>query len=143
LRPERVDAGAGQARLGWVRSGAPRAATCVRWSSAWSGGGLDAADFQRSSPRFAGDNFQANWRIVETIGQIAAEAGATPAQVALRWLLAQGDDIVPIPGTRRIERAEENAGADAVDLSAGQLDRLSALEPPVGDRYADMTTINR
>jgi aryl-alcohol dehydrogenase-like predicted oxidoreductase len=104
---------------------------------------LDAADFRRSSPRFAGDNFQANWRIVETIGQIAAEAGATPAQVALRWLLAQGDDIVPIPGTRRIERVEENAGADAVDLSAGQLDRLSALEPPVGDRYADMTTINR
>jgi aryl-alcohol dehydrogenase-like predicted oxidoreductase len=104
---------------------------------------LDAADFRRSSPRFAGDNFQANWRIVETIRQIAAEAGATPAQVALRWLLAQGDDIVPIPGTRRIERLEENAGADAVNLSAAQLERLSAVEPPVGDRYADMTTINR
>jgi aryl-alcohol dehydrogenase-like predicted oxidoreductase len=104
---------------------------------------LDAADFRRNSPRFAGDNFQANWRIVEAVEQVAAEAGASPAQVALRWLLAQGDDIVPIPGTRRIERVEENVGADAVELSADQLDRLGAVGPPVGDRYADMSTINR
>ena len=104
---------------------------------------LDDTDFRRRSPRFAGDNFQANWRIVEAAEQVAAETGATPAQVALAWLLAQGGDIVPIPGTRRSERVEENVGADAVELSADQLSRLSAVAPPVGDRYADMTTINR
>lgn len=62
---------------------------------------------------------------------------------ALAWLLAQGGDIVPIPGTRRSERVEENVGADAIELSAGQLNRLNDVEPPVGDRYADMTPINR
>jgi aryl-alcohol dehydrogenase-like predicted oxidoreductase len=62
---------------------------------------------------------------------------------ALAWLLAQGVDIVPIPGTRRSERVEENVGADAIELSAGQLNRLNDVEPPVGDRYADMTPINR
>ena len=77
------------------------------------------------------------------VGQVAAEIGATPAQIALAWLLAQGGDIVPIPGTRRSERVEENVGADAIELSAGQLDRLNDVEPPVGDRYADMTPINR
>src|ERR1700760_2644659 len=104
---------------------------------------LDAADFRRNSPRFAGDNFQANWRIVEVVEQVAAEAGATPAQAALAWLLAQGADIVPTPGTRRVERVEENAGADAFELSADQLGRLDAVEPPAGARYADMTTIDR
>ncbi len=71
------------------------------------------------------------------------EIGATPAKIALAWLLAQGGDIVPIPGTRRSERVEENIGADAIELSAGQLDRLNAVEPPAGDRYADMTPIDR
>jgi aryl-alcohol dehydrogenase-like predicted oxidoreductase len=104
---------------------------------------LDESDFRRTNPRFAGDNFAANWRIVEVVEEVAAEIGATSAQVALAWLLAQGDDVVPIPGTRRVERAEENAGADAIELSASQLARLNALEPPVGDRYADMTPINR
>jgi aryl-alcohol dehydrogenase-like predicted oxidoreductase len=104
---------------------------------------LDATDFRRSNPRFAGDNFAANWHIVEVVEQVAAEIGATPAQVALAWLLAQGNDIVPIPGTRRTERVEENVGADAIELSATQLDRLNAVEPAVGDRYADMTPINR
>ncbi len=77
------------------------------------------------------------------VEQVAAEIGATPAQIALAWLLAQGGDIVPIPGTRRSERVEENVGADAIELSAGQLNRLNDVEPPVGDRYADMTPINR
>ena len=76
-------------------------------------------------------------------GLVAAEIGATPAQIALAWLLAQGGDIVPMPGTRRSERVEENVGADAIELSAGQLNRLNDFEPPVGDRYADMTPINR
>jgi aryl-alcohol dehydrogenase-like predicted oxidoreductase len=84
-----------------------------------------------------------NWRIVEVVEQVAAEIGATPAQIALAWLLAHGGDIVPIPGTRRSERVEENVGADAIELSAGQLNRLNDVEPPVGDRYADMTPINR
>jgi aryl-alcohol dehydrogenase-like predicted oxidoreductase len=61
----------------------------------------------------------------------------------LAWLLAQGGDIVPIPGTRRSERVEENVGADAIEQSAGQLNWLNDIEPPVGDRYADMTPINR
>ncbi|MFY9776739.1 MAG: aldo/keto reductase [Trebonia sp.] len=61
----------------------------------------------------------------------------------MAWLLAQGGDIVPIPGTRRSERVEENVGADAIELSAGQLNRLNDVEPPVGDRDADMTPINR
>ncbi len=104
---------------------------------------LDETDFRRNSPRFAGDNLRTNWRIVEVVEQVAAEIGATPAQIALAWLLAQGGDIVPIPGTRRSERVEENAGADAIELSAGQLNRLNDVEPPVGDRYADMTPINR
>jgi aryl-alcohol dehydrogenase-like predicted oxidoreductase len=108
-----------------------------------SAGELDETDFRRNSPRFAGDNFQANWRIVEVVEQVAAEISATPAQIALAWLLARGGDIVPIPGTRRSERVEENVGADAIELSAGQLNRLNDVEPPVGDRYADMTPINR
>ena len=93
---------------------------------------LDETDLRRNSPRFAGDNFWTNWRIVEVVGQVAAEIGATPAQIALAWLLAQGGDIVPIPGTRRSERVEENVGADAIELSAGQLNRLNDVEPPRG-----------
>ena len=76
-------------------------------------------------------------------GLVAAEIGATPAQIALAWLLAQSGDIVPIPGTRRSERVEENVGAGAIELSAGQLNRLNDVEPPVGDRYADMTPSSR
>ncbi|MHB1172896.1 MAG: aldo/keto reductase [Lacisediminihabitans sp.] len=104
---------------------------------------LDEADFRRSNPRFAGENLQANIRIVKQVDAVAAEIGATPAQVALAWLLAQGDDIAPIPGTKRVERLEENAGADAIVLSEDQLERLAAIEAPVGDRYADMSAVNR
>jgi len=80
---------------------------------------------------------------VDEVQAVAAQAGATPGQVALAWLLAQGEDIVPIPGTKRVSRLEENAAADAITLTQDQLDRLSALAPAVGDRYADMTTIDR
>lgn len=104
---------------------------------------LDAGDFRRDNPRFAGENLGANIRIVEQVDGVAAELGATPAQVALAWLLAQGDDIVPIPGTKRVGRLEENVAADALRLSPDQLATLAAIDPAVGDRYADMTPLNR
>lgn len=76
---------------------------------------------------------------------IGAENGATPAQTALAWLLTRGDDIAPIPGTRRVERVEENTASDAVRLSAGQVARLDALEPAAGERHdeANMASIDR
>ncbi|MGO4105725.1 aldo/keto reductase [Leifsonia sp. YAF41] len=104
---------------------------------------LDESDFRRSNPRFEGENLAANIRIVEQVDAVARELDATPAQVALAWLLAQGDDIAPIPGTKRVSRLEENVGADALRLSADQLARLSAIEAPAGDRYSDMTPLNR
>jgi aryl-alcohol dehydrogenase-like predicted oxidoreductase len=104
---------------------------------------LDSSDFRASNPRFAGNALQQNLRIVEEVEAVAREAGATPGQVALAWLLAQGEDIAPIPGTKRVSRLEENAAADALVLSEDQLARLRAITPPVGDRYADMTPIGR
>jgi len=100
-------------------------------------------DFRANNPRFAKGNLEQNLRIVDTVEAVAKEVGATPAQVALAWLLAQGDDIVPIPGTKRVARLEENAAAVAIVLTADQLARLSAIQPPVGDRYADMSRIGR
>src|ERR1700722_8277531 len=82
---------------------------------------LDAADFRRSNPRFTDENFETNLASLNEVEAVAREAGATPAQVALAWLLAQGDDIAPIPGTKRITRLEENIGADAVQLTAAQI----------------------
>jgi aryl-alcohol dehydrogenase-like predicted oxidoreductase len=104
---------------------------------------LSASDFRVANPRFADGNLQRNLAIVDEVEAVAAQAGATPGQVALAWLLAQGDDIVPIPGTKRVSRLEENAAADAVELTSDQLARLSALAPAFGDRYADMTPIDR
>jgi aryl-alcohol dehydrogenase-like predicted oxidoreductase len=104
---------------------------------------LDETDFRRSSPRFAGDNLAANIRIVEQVDAVASELDVTPAQVALAWLLAQGDDIAPIPGTKRVDRLEENVAADALILSAAQLATLNSIAAPVGDRYSDMTPLNR
>jgi aryl-alcohol dehydrogenase-like predicted oxidoreductase len=100
-------------------------------------------DFRRASPRFAAGNLEQNLRIVDAVEAVAADVGATPAQVALAWLLAQGDDIAPIPGTKRISRLEENVAADSVTLTPRQIDRLNAVAPAVGDRYPDMTPINR
>jgi aryl-alcohol dehydrogenase-like predicted oxidoreductase len=104
---------------------------------------LDPTDFRADNPRFTEGNFEHNLRIVDEVEAVAKEAGATPAQVALAWLLAQGDDIAAIPGTKRVARLEENAAADDLELTADQIARLAAIEPPVGDRYADMTTVNR
>ena len=104
---------------------------------------LEPGDFRRDNPRFEGENFDENLRIVEAVESIAAEVGATPAQVALAWLLAQGHDIAPIPGTKRVSRLEENVGADRIELSPAQLTALDAVPAPSGDRYADMSPLNR
>ncbi|MDT7590258.1 MAG: hypothetical protein QOE32_7808, partial [Pseudonocardiales bacterium] len=100
-------------------------------------------DFRANNPRFAAGNFEQNLRIVDEVTAVAREADATPAQVALAWLLAQGDDIAPIPGTKRVTRLEENVASDAVELTPAQVSRLNAIKPPVGDRYADMTPLGR
>jgi aryl-alcohol dehydrogenase-like predicted oxidoreductase len=104
---------------------------------------LDTSDYRRNVPRFARGNFERNLRIADIVEAVASDAAATPAQVALAWLLAHGDGIAPIPGTKHVSRLEENAAADGLDLTADQLARLEAIDPPVGDRMADMTTINR
>jgi aryl-alcohol dehydrogenase-like predicted oxidoreductase len=104
---------------------------------------LSEGDFRKTNPRFVEGALEQNLRIVDAVEEVAAEAEATPAQVALAWLLAQGEDIAPIPGTRRVERLEENVGADALALTDAQLARLGALDAPVGDRYADMTPLGR
>jgi aryl-alcohol dehydrogenase-like predicted oxidoreductase len=86
-------------------------------------------DWRKTNPRFTGQNFQRNLRIVDEVQAVAAEAGATAAQIALAWLLAQGEDIAPIPGTRRVARVEENTAADSIELSADQLADGSATSP--------------
>ncbi|MBQ1050115.1 aldo/keto reductase [Micromonospora sp. C51] len=106
--------------------------------------GLDANDWRRTNPRFTGDNLTRNLRIVDEVNDIASQVGATPAQIALAWLLAQGEGIAPIPGTRRIDRLEENCAADNIRLTADQVARLNNLSPASGDRHAesDMAAIN-
>src|SRR5213079_819899 len=106
---------------------------------------LEDTDFRKTNPRFMGENFDHNLRVADEVKAIAAEVGATPAQVALAWLLAQGDDIAPIPGTKRVSRVEENTEADALDLSAEQIARLNDLVPATGERHnkANMSIIDR
>ncbi|MFI0937379.1 aldo/keto reductase [Streptomyces sp. NPDC021020] len=96
---------------------------------------FDATDFRADNPRFTGENFQHNLDLADQVAAVAAEIGATPGQVALAWLLAQGDDIAPIPGTRRVARVEENTAADALRLTDEHLARLSALPPAAGDTH--------
>ncbi|GAA0361333.1 aldo/keto reductase [Actinoallomurus spadix] len=103
---------------------------------------LSSTDFRLTTPRFAPGNLDRNLRIVDEVKAVAAEVQATPAQVALAWLLAQGDDIAPIPGTKKVSRLEENAAADALTLDSARLERLAAIRPPVGDRYGDMSSID-
>ena len=102
-------------------------------------------DWRKTNPRFTGENFQRNLSIVDEVEAIAAEAGATPAQIALAWLLAQGDDIAPIPGTKRVARVEENTAADRIELSAEQVNRLNNLTPAAGERHdeGNMAVIDR
>jgi aryl-alcohol dehydrogenase-like predicted oxidoreductase len=101
-------------------------------------------DFRRSSPRFQEGNRERNLERVERAREIAEEAGCTPAQLALAWLLHQGGDLAPIPGTRRAARVEENAAAADVELTDEQLRALDEAFPPgatAGDRYADMAAV--
>lgn len=98
---------------------------------------LPDTDYRKTNPRFFEDNFQHNLRCADEVRDISADIGATPAQVALAWVLAKGPDIVPIPGTKRVTRLEENVGADAVELTANQLARLDRLTPPVGGHHAE------
>lgn len=102
-------------------------------------------DWRKTNPRFTGENFRRNLAIVDEVKAIGAEIGATPAQTALAWLLTRGNDIAPIPGTRRVSRVEENTAADGVELTGDQLGRLNALRPAAGERHdeANMASIDR
>ena len=105
-----------------------------------------ADDYRSHSPRFQGENFAKNLDVVNSVKAIAEEKGVTPAQLALAWLLAQGDDIVPIPGTKRRSYMEENAAAVEIVLSQAELNRISDVAPQgiaAGDRYANMSTVNQ
>jgi aryl-alcohol dehydrogenase-like predicted oxidoreductase len=106
---------------------------------------LDENDFRRSGPRFTGENLEANLKLADKVAEIAEEKRVTPAQLALAWVLAQGEDIVPIPGTKRRTYLEQNAAAVDVRLTDEDLKRIEAELPPVaGDRYneAGMAAIN-
>ena len=98
---------------------------------------FDSTDFRANNPRFTGENFERNLRIADEVQAVAVDAGATPAQVALAWLLTKGDDIAPIPGTKRVTRVEENVAADDVVLTAGQIKRLDELTPASGGHHND------
>jgi aryl-alcohol dehydrogenase-like predicted oxidoreductase len=97
--------------------------------------GFNDTDSRKTNPRFVGENFERNQRLVDEVEGVAAELGATPGQVALAWLLTKGDDIAPIPGTKRVARVEENVGADALELSAEQIDRLDKLPAAAGEHH--------
>ena len=105
---------------------------------------LAPGDFRRSNPRFADAALDANRALVDEVASIAGGLGATPGQVALAWVLAQGDDLIPIPGTKRIPFVEENVGATSVSLSRQDLERLDGLSArTTGERTADPNWINR
>jgi aryl-alcohol dehydrogenase-like predicted oxidoreductase len=98
---------------------------------------LDDTDFRRTNPRFSGENLSHNLSSADEVGSIAAQVGCTAAQVSLAWLLAQGDDIAPIPGTKRVSRVEENVAADNIQLSTDQIERLDRLTPAAGEHHAE------
>jgi aryl-alcohol dehydrogenase-like predicted oxidoreductase len=103
-------------------------------------------DFRRASPRFSGENFQKNLDLVRELERMAAEKGCTSSQLALAWVLAQGSDVIPIPGTKRVSYLEQNVAALDVRLTAQDLERIDAVFPhgaAAGERYPDMSTVNR
>jgi len=106
---------------------------------------LDDDDFRRQSPRFQGENFERNLELVDRVEEIAREKDVTPGQLALAWVLAQGDDVVPIPGTKRRSYLEENAAAAELRLTDDELRRIDEAAPAgaaCGERYADMSSID-
>jgi aryl-alcohol dehydrogenase-like predicted oxidoreductase len=106
---------------------------------------IEEGDFRRNNPRFEGENFEANMRLADKVKEIAGEKGITPAQLAIAWVLARGEDLVPIPGTKRRTYLEQNAGAVDVELSDDDLARIDAELPDVvGERYneAGMASVN-
>jgi aryl-alcohol dehydrogenase-like predicted oxidoreductase len=109
---------------------------------------LDPTDYRRNAPRFQGENFERNLALLKEVESLAAEKGATPGQIALAWVMAQGEDIVPIPGTKRRSYLEENAAAESVTLTVSDLRRLAAAFPKsvaAGERYqaSSMKSIDR
>ncbi|HEY1645331.1 MAG TPA: aldo/keto reductase, partial [Candidatus Saccharimonadales bacterium] len=107
---------------------------------------LDADDWRRQNPRFMGENFQKNLELVDKVKEIADEKGVKSGQLALAWVLAQGDDIVPIPGTKHLNYLKENIAAVELKLSEEDLQRLDEAAPQgaaFGARYPDMSTVNR
>lgn len=103
-------------------------------------------DYRRHSPRFQGENFAKNLAVVEQVNIIAQEKGVTASQLAIAWLLAKGEDIVPIPGTKRRQYLDENVAAIDIELTTAELERIEAVAPhgfAAGDRYPDMSSVNR
>ncbi len=106
---------------------------------------IPEGDFRASNPRFQGDNFRRNLAIVQRVRELADEKGVTAAQLALAWVQSRGDDVVPIPGTKRVKYLEENVAATEIELSESDLQRLDQAAPPgqtAGDRYPDMSPVN-
>ena len=104
---------------------------------------LDDGDFRKNHPRFTGENLERNIKLVEHVKALAESKGATPAQVAIAWVLSRGDDVVPIPGTRRRTYLEQNAAASEIELTAQELTELDEIGEAAGDRYSDMSAVNR
>ena len=107
---------------------------------------LDPDDWRRNNPRFMGENFQRNLDVVEKIQNIARVKGVTPAQLAIAWVMSQGDDIVPIPGSKSRQHLEQNVAAAGIELTRDELERIDAVAPKgvaVGDRYPNMASVNR
>jgi aryl-alcohol dehydrogenase-like predicted oxidoreductase len=107
---------------------------------------LEENDFRRTIPRFQGDNFARNLELVERVRELAERKSVTPGQLALAWVLAQGEDVVPIPGTKHVAHLEENAAASRIELSKDELAWINQVAPrgvAAGERYADMSSVNR
>jgi len=107
---------------------------------------LEENDFRRYSPRLQGENFERNLELVDQVSAIAEEKGVTPGQLALAWVLHQGEGIVPIRGTKRRSYLEENVAASEIELSPDELERIDEAAPSgaaSGDRYPDMSTVDR
>ncbi|MCA1733050.1 MAG: aldo/keto reductase, partial [Acidobacteria bacterium] len=107
---------------------------------------LEPDDYRRKAPRFQGDNFRRNLLLVEKIETLARRKNVTPSQLAIAWVLRQGEDIVPIPGTKHVRYLEENVRALEIELTEEELREIDTIAPKgiaVGERYPDMSSVNR